>query len=79
MRGRVEVDRELCKGCGYCVVTCPKKVLVIDEDFNSQGYYPVKVALPEECTGCSLCAEICPDIAITVWKQVSPLVRETSG
>lgn len=69
MKGRIEIDRQLCKGCGYCVITCPKKVIAIDGEFNSQGYYPAVVVKPEECTGCALCAQICPDIAIMVFRE----------
>jgi len=69
MKGRIEIDRQLCKGCGYCIIACPKAVIAIDGEFNSQGYYPAKVAKPELCTGCALCAQFCPEIAIMVWRE----------
>ena len=69
MKGRIEIDRQRCKGCGYCVITCPKKVISIDGEFNSQGYYPAFVTNPDDCTGCALCAQICPDIAIVVFRE----------
>ncbi len=72
MKGKIEIDRELCKGCAYCVITCPKKIIDIDKKFNSAGYYPAVCIRPEECTGCALCAEICPEIAIEVWKAEAP-------
>jgi 2-oxoglutarate ferredoxin oxidoreductase subunit delta len=67
--GKIEIDRELCKGCGYCVQACPKKVIALGTKFNEQGYYPAFPAHPEGCTGCAICATVCPDIAIEVWKN----------
>jgi 2-oxoglutarate ferredoxin oxidoreductase subunit delta len=67
--GRIEIDRESCKGCGYCVEACPKKVIVLDTKFNEQGFYPAITAHLESCTGCAICANVCPDIAIEVWKD----------
>ncbi len=75
MKGKIEIDRQLCKGCGYCVITCPKGIIVIDGEFNSQGYYPAKVANPDGCTGCALCAQVCPDVAIEVWRE-EPAAKE---
>ncbi|NOZ25711.1 MAG: ferredoxin family protein [Nitrospirae bacterium] len=69
MKGKVEIDRELCKGCGYCVIACPKGMIVADTEFNRAGYYPVRLTEPDACTGCMLCAEICPEVAIMVWRD----------
>ena len=68
MKGRIDIDRELCKGCKYCVVSCPKGVIQIDVEFNASGYFPATAGQVEKCTGCALCAEMCPEIAIEVWK-----------
>jgi 2-oxoglutarate ferredoxin oxidoreductase subunit delta len=67
--GQIKIDRETCKGCGYCVEACPKKVIALDTKFNEQGFYPAVSAHPELCTGCAICAQVCPDIAIEVWKD----------
>jgi 2-oxoglutarate ferredoxin oxidoreductase subunit delta len=67
MKGRITIDRERCKGCKYCVLACPKGVIVIDSEFNSSGYFPAKTESMERCTGCALCAQMCPEIAIQVW------------
>ncbi len=67
--GRIEIDRERCKGCGYCISTCPKGSISFDEQFNSSGYFPAVFANPESCTGCAMCAHVCPDIAIEVWRE----------
>jgi len=69
VKGKITIERELCKGCRYCVLACPEGVIVIDDEFNANGYFPAKSATPDACNGCGLCAQMCPDIAITVWKE----------
>ena len=67
-RGTVKIDIERCKGCEYCVHSCPQKCLSMSTEFNSRGnFYPVLVE-PEKCTGCRLCAVMCPDTAIEVYR-----------
>lgn len=63
-RGRVYINRERCKGCGYCVEFCPTHVLDLDEGFNEKGYHPPVAVSPQACTGCGLCGLYCPDFAI---------------
>jgi 2-oxoglutarate ferredoxin oxidoreductase subunit delta len=67
--GKIEIHRELCKGCGYCIQACPKNVIAFDIKFNEQGFYPAITVNPGNCTGCAVCATVCPDIAIEVWKN----------
>ncbi|RME27813.1 MAG: ferredoxin family protein [Deltaproteobacteria bacterium] len=62
--GRVFINRERCKGCGYCVEFCPAKVLELDTEYNQKGYHPPVAARPDACTGCDLCGMFCPDFAI---------------
>ncbi len=68
MKGRVEVDTDLCKGCGLCVYFCPKSVLDLTGEVNSKGYRTAKKGNPASCTGCAICAHVCPDIALVVWR-----------
>lgn len=63
-RGEVHINREACKGCGFCAAFCPTATLVLSEDFNEKGYHPPRVAKPEACTACGLCGMYCPDFAI---------------
>ncbi len=63
-RGKVIINAELCKGCGFCIEFCPAKVLEFSSDFNSKGYHPPRAVKPEACTGCDLCGIYCPDFAI---------------
>ena len=60
--GVVEINRDWCKGCGICVVFCPKKALEKDDHEKARW------ARPEECNLCGVCELRCPDMAIEVRK-----------
>ena len=68
-KGKIVIDKELCKGCKYCIEACRKGSIVPDSRFNSAGYFPADFAHPERCDGCAMCAQICPEIAIEVWRE----------
>ncbi|MEE8317353.1 MAG: 4Fe-4S binding protein [Candidatus Omnitrophota bacterium] len=66
---RIEIDKERCKGCGLCVMYCPKACIVSDDFINKKGVHSVLFSDKDKnCTGCSLCAVICPDLSIAVYK-----------
>lgn len=67
-KAKLVFHEERCKGCGLCVLTCPRKLLVVSECLNNQGYPVAALTDPEKCNGCALCAEMCPDVVIEVWK-----------
>lgn len=69
MKGKIIIDKELCKGCTYCVNACPLGVIAIEEEFNKKGFFPASPAYPDKCTGCTLCAQMCPEIAIEVYRE----------
>lgn len=72
MKGRIEIDRERCKGCALCTTVCPKKQIEISGQLNTKGYYPAESkaeAEQSQCTGCALCAVTCPDVAIEVYRE----------
>jgi len=69
MKGMIIIDKELCKGCGYCIDACPPGVIVIENRFNKKGYFPASAEHIERCTGCSMCAQMCPEIAIEVLQE----------
>jgi ferredoxin len=54
----VQIDDELCTGCGTCVERCQFEALSVPED--------VSVLTPERCIGCGVCTIECPEGALTL-------------
>lgn len=69
MKGMIIIDKELCKGCTYCVDACPLGVIVIEDRFNKTGFFPASPKHLDKCTGCAMCAQMCPEIAIAVYRE----------
>jgi 2-oxoglutarate ferredoxin oxidoreductase subunit delta len=67
-RGKVLIDRELCKGCLLCIRACPVKILEQSQVPNASGSYPSEVLHPEKCIACGNCYEVCPDVCIEVYE-----------
>lgn len=67
-KGKVIIDRELCKGCLLCLRACPVKVLETDTELNSSGSYPSKAVHEEKCIACGNCYEVCPDVCIEIFE-----------
>lgn len=64
----IEISKELCKSCGFCVEFCPKKILKIGIESNLKGYQYVYMSDASKCTSCGICATMCPDAAISVYR-----------
>jgi 2-oxoglutarate ferredoxin oxidoreductase subunit delta len=75
-RGRVAIDVQRCKGCGFCVEFCPTKALALSESYNAKGYHPPLLVDESKCSGCDLCGMYCPDFAIHGWKIADAKVEE---
>ena len=67
-KGKVKVNRELCKGCYLCIRACPVKALGEDSEANSSGTYPMKPLPGDKCIACGSCFEVCPDVCIEVYE-----------
>ncbi len=65
---KITIDRNGCKGCELCTVSCPEKLIIMDESLNIRGVRPAKFLDNDKCTACRLCAIMCPDICIEVYK-----------
>ncbi len=64
---KVTFNTDLCKGCGLCVLACPRKIVFLDKNLlNAKGYHPAKVTEMDKCIACAMCATMCPDLVITV-------------
>ena len=78
-KGKVVINREMCKGCYLCIRACPVKVLEKDTELNSTGTYPVKWTGSEivgnnsvgnnQCIACGNCYEVCPDVCIEIFEK----------
>ena len=64
--GRIHIEKEWCKGCGYCVEFCPKEVLKMGNELNPKGYLLPVVDDETRCLACGYCEVICPEFAIKV-------------
>ncbi|MBQ7689082.1 MAG: 4Fe-4S binding protein [Clostridia bacterium] len=60
----VEINKRLCKDCGYCMHFCPKKILAESKERNSRGYFYPELTDPDACISCGICATVCPEGAI---------------
>jgi 2-oxoglutarate ferredoxin oxidoreductase subunit delta len=61
---QIYIDKERCKGCGYCVEFCPRKVLSMGNEIGPKGYKLPQVSDSDKCLGCGFCEAICPEFAI---------------
>ena len=68
IKGTVEINIDLCKGCELCVKACPFDVLDMNQKVNGKGYHYSYMKNYDKCTGCASCAMVCPDVVITVYK-----------
>lgn len=67
--GDVAIQRELCKGCEFCVDVCPEECLAMSDLINSRGFRFAQYE-GDRCTGCGVCYYNCPEPgAIIVYKS----------
>ena len=63
----MQILKERCAGCGYCVLTCPADAI------RSDGWASID---EEKCTGCNLCVGVCPNDAIISDSAPQPPQRD---
>nr|MDO8099524.1 4Fe-4S binding protein [Candidatus Njordarchaeota archaeon] len=68
-KGEIHLIKDECKGCGYCIRFCPKKVLEESQEINTRGVHPPKVVDESKCVICGFCIAVCPDFAIYVTEK----------
>jgi 2-oxoglutarate ferredoxin oxidoreductase subunit delta len=62
----IHLIKDQCKGCGYCIEFCPKKVFEESDEINARGVHPPRVMDESKCILCCFCTAVCPDFAIYV-------------
>ncbi len=56
----VVVDKEICRNCGRCVITCPYQAIALQENDHGGWFASVDEAF---CKGCGNCISVCPSNA----------------
>ncbi len=65
-QGTVNIIKDRCKSCEFCIEFCPQGILELSDEFNAKGYHPPRVAEQDGCIACRLCELICPEFALYV-------------
>ena len=52
----LRVSRDLCRGCGICVESCPQQAISV---FSGTAYI-----IQKRCNQCRRCVEVCPQGAV---------------
>ena len=60
---KIKLDLEKCKGCYYCVHSCPAGSISISQNTNRKGFRVVKIDR-EKCIQCGICYRVCPDYVL---------------
>ena len=65
----VILDSERCKGCLFCILSCPKKALYLSENINKKGYKTAQIH-KKICIKCGICYLVCPDNVIEILSDI---------
>ena len=69
----IEVNKDLCSGCGVCVAVCPFDATRLDKSDEDL----VAVIDDVKCKRCGLCVTACPAGAITIKDMFAETVADT--
>jgi 2-oxoglutarate ferredoxin oxidoreductase subunit delta len=74
--GIVNIIKDRCKSCEFCIEFCPQGILQLSEEFNAKGYHPPRVENQDGCIACHLCELICPEFAIYITEDETVQKKE---
>lgn len=62
---RLLINEARCKGCGFCVLACPRKAVQQSSRLNKQGAKVIDVD-DSLCVKCGICYTVCPDCVFSI-------------
>jgi|TARA_B100000315_G_C14566055_1_gene583030 2-oxoglutarate ferredoxin oxidoreductase subunit delta len=65
----LKIQKDKCKGCGFCICYCPTKYLEFSSQLNKKGVKFAKIEKKNKCIGCGFCFYICPDCCIEIYEE----------
>lgn len=65
-RGKLEIDKDRCFGCGGCANVCPARVIEIQDLDQHRRLLEIHW---RRCTYCGRCEEVCPEDAIRLGQE----------
>ena len=65
----VFIEKDACKGCGICIMVCPKNILEFTDELNQKGFQYPELTHADKCILCENCMIYCPDFAVVVKKD----------
>ncbi len=70
LRARPEINTKSCKGCRFCIESCPVEAIDMPGNIPEIDY--------NKCISCLCCQELCPQRAVEM-RQVNPFGRALAG
>lgn len=77
-KNKIEINAKRCKGCGVCVVTCPKKCIQMSQEIMTNGNAYAVFDPEANCMGCGFCFYSCPELGAIVVHKAGELVPSTN-
>ncbi|MFW6207618.1 MAG: ATP-binding protein [Spirochaetota bacterium] len=79
----VQVNSELCIGCGICLARCPMEALTLEKTTASgpaeSRAKQTAVLAPQRCIGCGVCVHSCPVNALAMHPRKGPKTPPSSA
>jgi ferredoxin len=69
----IEVNEDLCSGCGVCIAICPYEASTIEKSEDK-----IRSAIDElKCKRCGVCISACPSDARTIKDELAEAIKNT--